>query len=108
LIRASAENTPELDNAKLQEKMRADMFDYCRAHITDKEADAIKTSLGAYDDYKHLVPLEPDRYKTPEDLVMSKEHTKMHNLVLRTEKKSRPEISEEEGRATIKKRRAEL
>lgn len=102
----SAADIPELDNTKLQDKMRTDMFDYCRTHISDEETDAIKKSLGDYkfDDYSHLLPIEPDRYKTPEDLIIDKEHYKMRNLVLRSEKRGKPGMPVEELRAVLKRR----
>lgn len=88
-ISLAALDKPELENAKLQDKMMTDMFEYCRKHISDEETHQIKTSLGnyEYEDYKHLLPIEPDKYQTPEDLVIAKEHYQLRNIILKTEKK---------------------
>lgn len=73
----------ELSHDKVREKVISDLFDQCVKNISKEEIDIIKYSMGkySYKNYSHLYNLDPENYKTEQDLVISDEHRKFRKLI---------------------------
>lgn len=78
---------PDLDHEKIAEKLTSDVFEQCLNNISSEEAYQIKISMGkySYKDYSHLFSIEPEKYKTEEDLSVSEEIKKFRRRVMKVE-----------------------
>ena len=79
--------SPDLDHEKIAEKLTSEVFEQCLTTITPEEVQKIKISMGKYSfrDYAHLFSLNPEKYKTEEDLAVSEEIKKFRKRLIKVE-----------------------
>ena len=77
--------SPDLHHAKIAEKLTSEVFEQCLTTMTPEEVEKIKFSKSKYSfrDYIHLFSLNPEKYKTEEDLAVSEETKKFRRRLLK-------------------------